>query len=217
VVVAAGSDERDSGIPSTRCTIPSLAGIDRAFWLRAQCDKKTVSCQIPFVLTEELDLVTVRTGLDEQDVLAVASRSAGVYTCAAHAVQAFRRTASRRWGARAEGRTSCAGYYRAESFAVRCTILDRWWRARALVCVESATRVCPSPERVEYSHPYIGCGTASSCCRLKRRQAATGYWSDCCHPNAWWVRARRWNAECSRLIYLEADSLGLPVADRRFV
>ncbi len=52
--------------------LPSLAGIDPArLAARLKSDKKTVQGKIHFVLTEGIGLVTVRSGIDEQDVLAV--------------------------------------------------------------------------------------------------------------------------------------------------
>jgi 3-dehydroquinate synthase len=52
--------------------LPSLDGIDRArLAARLKSDKKTVQGRIHFVLTERIGLVTVKSGIDEQDVLAV--------------------------------------------------------------------------------------------------------------------------------------------------
>src|SRR5260370_13564409 len=52
--------------------LPSLAGIDAArLAARLKSDKKTVQGTIHFVLAERIGLVTVKAGIDEQDVLAV--------------------------------------------------------------------------------------------------------------------------------------------------
>lgn len=52
--------------------LPSLAGIDPArLAARLKSDKKTVQGRIHFVLTQRIGLVTVKSGIDEQDVLAV--------------------------------------------------------------------------------------------------------------------------------------------------
>jgi 3-dehydroquinate synthase len=77
VVSLADSDEReileciDSYGP-----LPSLAGIDaERLAARLKSDKKTVQGKIHFVLTEGIGLVTVRAGIDEQDVLGVIEES----------------------------------------------------------------------------------------------------------------------------------------------
>ena|ERR1700687_2240966 len=52
--------------------LPSLAGIDAGrLAARLKSDKKTVQGKIHFVLTEGIGLVTVKSGIDDQDVLAV--------------------------------------------------------------------------------------------------------------------------------------------------
>jgi len=52
--------------------LPPLAGIDPSrLAARLKSDKKTVQGRIHFVLTERIGLVTVKSGIDEQDVLAV--------------------------------------------------------------------------------------------------------------------------------------------------
>jgi 3-dehydroquinate synthase len=52
--------------------LPSLAGIDPGRLAgRLKSDKKTVQGRIHFVLAERIGLVTVKSGIDEQDVLAV--------------------------------------------------------------------------------------------------------------------------------------------------
>jgi len=52
--------------------LPSLAGIDPArLAARLKSDKKTLQGKIHFVLTERIGLVTVKSGIDEHDVLAV--------------------------------------------------------------------------------------------------------------------------------------------------
>jgi 3-dehydroquinate synthase len=53
-------------------SLPSLDGIDPArLAARLKSDKKTVQGNIHFVLAERIGLVTVKSGIDEQDVLAV--------------------------------------------------------------------------------------------------------------------------------------------------
>ena len=52
--------------------LPPLDGIDPArLAARLKSDKKTVQGNIHFVLAERIGLVTVKSGIDEQDVLAV--------------------------------------------------------------------------------------------------------------------------------------------------